>query len=372
MRPTWLRRWLLLVGLGPGLFASLNRHGQQAAPRLVAPEGFEVTVYAEGLERPWGQAFGPDDRLYVAELGAGRVVRLVDRDGDGRADSVATVIAGLDRPSGVVWEGADALIAEPGRIIRLLGAAGAAPLPTTALDSLPADSPWVRSILPVPTRSVYFISIGATCDVCQEADRRRAAILRVSADAGGEEVWARGLHAVGGLALHPDTGELWATSADRDGLGDELPPDELNVIRRGAHYGWPFCYGARLPSPEYADRSRCDTTQPPVFTLPAHSTPLGLVFYTAQAFPSAYRGQAFVALYGSGSSSRPVGYKLARLRVEGGRPVELEDFVTGWIGPGGQVYGRPVQPLVGPDGALYVSDDYGGRIWRVSYAVDQP
>lgn len=371
MRRSSLRRWLLLVGLGPGLIASPIRDGQEGAPRLVAPEGFAVTVYAEGLDRPWGQAFGPDDRLYVAELGAGRVVRLVDRDGDGRSDSVATVIAALDRPSALVWEGADALIAEPGRVIQLSGAAGAAPLLTTVLDDLPADSPWIRSVLPVATRSAFYISIGATCDLCQETDHRRGTILRVSAG-GAEEVWARGLRNVGGLALHPDTGELWATAADRDGLGDELPADELNVIRRGAHYGWPFCYGARLPSPEYADRSRCDTTQPPVLTFPARSAPLGLVFYTAQAFPAAYWGDAFVALYGSGSSTTPAGYKLVRVRVEGGRPVAMEDFVTGWIGPGGQVYGRPVQPLVGPDGALYVSDDYGGRIWRVSPRADPP
>ncbi len=107
-----------------------------------------------------------------------------------------------------------------------------------------------------------------------------------------------------------------------------------------------------------------------MLTFPAHSDPTGLAFYTAQAFPPAYRGDAFVALHGSEGGSPLAGYRVVRVRVEGGRPRAWEDFLTGWIGPGGQVYGRPVQPLVGPDGALYVSDDYGGRIWRVRYGAD--
>ncbi len=372
MRRISLWRGLRLAWLGPGLLAGTVGTAQEAAPRLVAPQGFEITVYAEGLDRPWGHAFGPDGRLYVAEMGAGRVVRLTDRDGDGRVDSVATIVAGLDRPSGLVWQGADVLIAEADRVTRLANAASVVGQPTVVLDGLPADSPASRSLIAAPTGSAFFVAIGASCDICQETDGRRATILRVVQAGQREEVWARGLHHTGGLAHHPDTGELWATCAGRGDLGAELPPDELNVIRRGAHYGWPYCYGARIPSPEYADRTRCDTTEPPVLIFPAHSTPLGLAFYTAQAFPAVYRGDAFVALHGSGSGATLAGYKVVRVRVHGGRPQAREDFVTGWVGRGGQVLGRPVQPLVGPDGALYVSDDHGGRIWRVRYAGDRP
>lgn len=366
--PLW--SWPLLAALGPCLVAPALAPAQEAVPRLVAPGGFEATVYADGLDRPWGHAFGPDGQLYVAEMGAGRVIRLTDRDGDGWADSVATIAVGLDRPSGLVWQGSDVLVAEPGRVVRLSQAAKLLAQPVVVLDGLPADSPTIRSLLPAPTGSSFFIAIGASCDVCRETDGRRATILRVKFGADSEEVWARGLHNALGLAHHPDTGELWATSAGRDGLGAELPPDELNVLRRRAHYGWPYCYGARVPSPEYADRTRCDTTEPPVLTFPAHSDPTGLVFYTAQEFPPAYRGDAFVALHGSRRGSTLAGYRVVRVRVEGGRPLGWEDFLTGWVGPGGQVYGRPVQPLVGPDGALYVSDDDGGRIWRVRYLGD--
>lgn len=372
MRRFTLRGWPLVASLGLSLIAPAPASAQELTPGLVAPAGFEVTVYAEGLDRPWGHAFGPDSQLYVAEMGAGRIVRLTDRDGDGRADSVTTIAAGLDRPSGLVWQESDVLVAEPGRVLRLSHAAEHVAQPVVVLDGLPADSPTIRAILPAPTGSSLFIAIGASCDVCQETDGRRATILRVESGADGEEVWARGLHEALGLAHHPDTGELWATTIGRDGLGAELPPDELNVIRRRAHYGWPYCYGVRVPSPEYADRTRCDTTEPPVLTFPAHSDPTGLVFYTAQAFPPMYRGDAFVALHGSGRGSTLAGYRVVRVRVEGGRPLGWEDFLTGWIGPGGQLYGRPVQPLVGPDGALYVSDDYGGRIWRVVYRGDPP
>ena len=161
--------------------------------------------------------------------------------------------------------------------------------------------------------------------------------------------------------------ELWATDVGREGLGDRLPPDELNVIRRGRHYGWPYCYGNRLPNPEFGDPDRCDVTVPPVLTFPAHSTPHGIAFYTGDRFPAEYRGDAFVALYGPPKTRwARSGFKIVRVRVEAGRPVGLESFVTGWLSEG-RAWGRPAVPLVGPDGALYVSDVDSGRVWRVSY-----
>jgi glucose/arabinose dehydrogenase len=147
-----------------------------------------------------------------------------------------------------------------------------------------------------------------------------------------------------------------------------LPPDELNVVRRGDHYGWPYCYGGRVPNPEFGDPRRCDVTAPPVFSFPAHSGPQGIAFYTADMFPAEYHGDAFVALGGSADGDPFLsGFKVVRVRVAAGRPVGFEDFVTGWLGGAGHAWGRPVVPLVGPDGAIYVSDVVGGCIWRVSY-----
>ncbi len=365
--PQAIRCWLLVAGVASSLTAAAVTRGQETAVQLSAPAGFEVQVFAAGLDLPRGLAFGPDGRLYVSETGAGRIVRLNDVDADGRADSLTVLIDGLDRPSGLVWLGPDLLVAEPSRVLRLTDPAtyGAGVEAVVVLEDLPADSAGTRALLPDLSGWAFFVSVAASCRLCAEPDERRAAVLRVSH--AGIEVWARGLADVAGLARHPDTGELWATCRGWNGLGDRLPPDELNVVRRGAHYGWPYCYGARVPHPAYADRARCDPTEPPVMTFAAHSLPLGIAFYAAGTFPVEYRGDAFVALQGSSVRGLATGYKVVRLDFEAGRPLELADFLTGWVGAGGEVRGRPVQPLVGPDGALYVSDDVGGRIWRVGH-----
>lgn len=352
-----------LVAILPAAAAS------QSVDALILPEGFKVQVFAEDLDSPRGMVFGADGVLFVALSGDGRVVMLPDRDGNGQADEVTTVLEHLNQPSGIAWDGTAMWVADVTRVIRLDG--GVAPYPRSdysiVLKELPAGGHWTRTILLEPSGRGFFLSIGASCDLCQEEDPRRAAIVHYGRDGSGEQIWASGLRNAVGLAFNPETGELWATSSGRDWLGDDLPPDELNAIRRGRHYGWPYCYGARVPNPEYDDQARCDRTEPPISEFPAHSVPLGIVFYEGAMFPAEFRGDAFVALHGSWNRSIPTGYKVVRLRVEAGRPVAVEDFISGWLGVGGRIWGRPVQPLVGPDGALYVSDDHGGRIWRIIY-----
>jgi glucose/arabinose dehydrogenase len=177
-----------------------------------------------------------------------------------------------------------------------------------------------------------------------------------------------GLRNPAGLAVHPGTGALWASQNERDHLGDDLPPEELNVLTDGRDFGWPECYGQGIPNPEYDDLEvPCDGAVPPALEMQAHSAPLGMAFYTGDAFPEAYHGDLFLAFHGSWNRSVPTGYKLVRVRVEDGRPVGLEDFATGWLGPRGQVRGRPAYPVVTPDGSLLLSDDGSGRIWRFRY-----
>lgn len=345
---------------------------------VVVPPGFQVRVFAQGLNAPRGMAFGPNGCLYVTDARGGRVLRLVDVDADGKADNIGVVLEGLDRPSGIAWHAGEVWVAEESRIIRLpdpvpVDTASARPKVeyTVVVEGLPAGGFWTRPLIFETDGSGFFVGIGASCNLCLEEDRRRAAIVRYEMDGTGERVWATGLRNPVGLAIHPETGELWATSAGRDWLGDDLPPDELNAVRRSRNYGWPYCYGARVPNPEYADQARCDPTQPPIATFPAHSSPLGIAFYTGDAFPPEYRNDAFVALHGSWNRSAPSGYKVVRVKVQAGHPVKVEDFVTGWLSGGGDLRGRPVQPVVGPDGALYISDDFSGRIWRVAYQADE-
>ena len=340
------------------------------------PDGFVIELYADGLAGPWGMAFGPDSGLYVALAPEGRIVRLADNDDDGRADEAETVIEGLDRPSSVAWTGDGLWVAEAGRVICMrYPEADSASRYAVVVDSLPADGPAGRAMVVEPSGRAFYLSIAASCNLCREDDPRRATVLRIDVRGEGQEVWARGLRSAAGLAFHPQTGELWATELGRRGLGNRLPPDELNVIRRGYHYGWPYCYGQRVPNPEFGDPRRCDVTAPPVLSFPAHSRPQGIAFYTADMFPSEYHGDAFVALSGSADGAPLLsGFKVVRVRVAAGRPVGFEDFVTGWLADAGHAWGRPVAPLVGPDGAIYVSDVVGGCIWRVSYrgAVEGP
>ncbi len=353
---------LILLSLPESVAQSEDVH-------LVAPDGFVVETFAHDLDGPRWMAFGPDGNLYVTLSEVGQVVRLEDRDGDGMADEVTTIIAGLNRPHGLAWHEGDLWIAETTRVIRLEG--GDSPVGqselTVVVDGLPEGGHVTRTILFVPFFSGFLLSIGSSCDVCKEEDPRRASILHYNLDGSDRKVVASGLRDAVGLAVNPETGELWATEIGRDWLGDDLPPEELNSVRLGRNYGWPYCYGDRIPNPEFADRARCDGTEPPILTFTAHSTPLGIAFYDASMFPPEYKGDAFVALHGSLNRSVRSGYKVVRVRVGAGRPQRVEDFVTGWLGVGDEVRGRPVQPLVGPDGALYVSDDFAGRIWRVVY-----
>jgi glucose/arabinose dehydrogenase len=197
--------------------------------------------------------------------------------------------------------------------------------------------------------------------------------MRYRPDGSGGRRYATGLRNSVGLAFHPATGELWATNNDRDNIGptvshtDDLPPERINIIRDGAWYGWPRCHLPGEPNPEYPG-AECAAVEPPAITFQAHTAPLGIRFYAGTAFPPEYRGDAFMALHGSWNRSAPVGAKVVRVRVEAGRPVGIEDFVTGWQLPGGRRWGRPVDVLPLPDGSMLVSDDHAGRVWRVSYA----
>ncbi len=177
-------------------------------------------------------------------------------------------------------------------------------------------------------------------------------------------VFATGLRNSVGLAFSPTPGELWANNNDRDNLGDDLPPEHLNILRDGKWYGWPQCYLPGKPNPEYSGAD-CSSVEPPSLTFQAHSAPLGMKFYVGTAVPADYRGNAFMAYHGSWNRSVPTGAKVVRVRTAGGVPVVIEDFVSGWQLPDGSRWGRPVDVLPLPDGSLLISDDAAGRIWRV-------
>jgi len=341
---------------------------QTQASFVQVPAGFEASIFAEGVSGVRMIELGPDNRLYAVRSGAGEVIRF-DLNTDGTAGGApSVVVSGLRQPFGLAFRGGDLYIGETHQVIRLTGPAFTQE--TVVVPGLPAGgSHWTREIIFGPDDRLY-VSVGSTCNLCEEADERRAAVIRYAADGSGEELVGVGLRNAVGLAFHPGTGELWASQNERDRLGDDVPAEELNILVPGGaveHFGWPYCYESRVPNPEYADAQRCAGTVPPALEMQAHSAPLGMVFYDGEQFPEQYRGDLFIAFHGSWNRSERTGYKVVRVRVEDGRPVSYEDFATGWLTGAGSVRGRPVAVEVGPEGSLYISDDGAGRIWRVRW-----
>ncbi len=341
---------------------------------LTLPQGFSISVYAERLGGVRFLALGPEGDVYATLTGAGRVVRLSDSDRDGVADRVVTVAEGLNQPHGLAFRGDTLYVAETNQVIRF-DRPGATR--TVVVKDLPADGGhFTRTILFQDDQ--LLVSVGSSCNICEERDRRRGAVVRYNLDGLGEALFATGLRNSVGLALNPVTGEVWATNNDRDNLEDDLPPDRVNILREGGFYGWPFCYLPNQPNPEYQRTSgRCRDAIGPAVVLPAHSAPLGLAFYQGGMFPPEYRGDLFIALHGSWNRSVPIGYQVVRVDVQDGRPAGApQPFVTGWLAGrrsaftrvAGTGWGRPVDLLVLPDGSLLISDDEGGRIYRVAYA----
>jgi glucose/arabinose dehydrogenase len=218
-----------------------------------------------------------------------------------------------------------------------------------------------------PDWETLYVSVGSSCNVCREEDPRRAAILAYNPDGSNERVFATGLRNAVGLALNPESGEIWATNNGRDWLGDDLPPETVYLVRENGDYGWPRCHVGRIVDPEFGSPDGCSNVVDPAVEMQAHTAPLGLDFYTGDAFPLPYRGDLFIALHGSWNRSVPVGYKVVRIPMQQGKPGPVQDFVTGWLEEDGSNWGRPVGVITGADGALYISDDSGGRVYRVAF-----
>jgi glucose/arabinose dehydrogenase len=347
-----------------------------ALPALTLPAGFDATVFATALGAPRFMAVDPAGTLLVTVPSRGQVVALPDRDGDGKADAVIAVARGLDRPHGLAFRAGQLYVGETGRVVRLRydPAILQASDPVVVVPDLPHGGyHWTRTIAFGPDGGLY-VAVGSSCDVCREQDRRRATIVRYHVDGTGERLFATGLRSVVGLAFEPGTGVLWATVNERDWRGGGAPPDYVTAVADGAFYGWPGCFvlaRRRRPDPEFQTGVGCTGVTRPTLEIAPHSAPLGLTFYRGQVFPAAYRGSLFVAYHGSRAELPPAGYKVVRVVVRRERPVAIEDFITGWR-RGSHVVGRPVDVLEGADGALYITDDHAGRVYRVSFRGTRP
>ena len=345
--------------------------------RLRLPAGFAVNTWASGITNARIVRFTKTGDLLVSAPRDG-TIWLLERDanGDGVSDGRRALLTDLDRPHGIALHDGWLYVGETDGVIRVrfdAATRSTSGTPEQVVKGLPAGgNHWTRTVDVGPDGKLY-VSVGSSCNVCEEADRRRATIVRYDLDGTNEEIYASGLRNAVDFAWQPGTGDLYATDNGRDMLGDDFPPCELNKVVQGGFYGWPYANGDRVPDPDFGAKhpERIATSISPVLGFGAHTAPLGLTFYEASAFPAKYRGAIFVALHGSWNRSRKAGYEVVAVFLDGAGGAREEPFLTGFE-IDERVYGRPVDVAVGPDGALYVSDDFTGTVYRVVYGAAAP
>ncbi|HLK60829.1 MAG TPA: sorbosone dehydrogenase family protein [Chthonomonadaceae bacterium] len=351
-----------------------------------APNGFKVTEYLTGLENPRQMATAPNGDVFVVESDPGRVKVLRDTKGAGKPDMVQVYATGLVKPFGVTFYppgpnpqylyigNTDSVVRFPYRN----GDLQARSPEETMVPNLPGGGRlrggghWTRDVKFSKDGKRMFVSVGSLTNVHERNfdESRRADILEFTPDGKNERIFASGIRNAVSLAIHPTTGEVWASVNERDGLGDQLVPDYITHVQDGGFYGWPWFYMGGHPDERAVDpkpelKNKVIT---PDVLLQSHSASLGMIFYTGAQFPKEYAMDAFASEHGSWNRARRTGYKVIRVPLKNGKATgEYEDFLIGFVTSNGEVWGRPVGVTQAKDGALLVSDDGSGTIWRVAY-----
>lgn len=334
---------------------------------LRLPQGFSISILAAGLQRPRFMAFDQAGNLLVADAAAGDVYRYTAAS-DGTiqpaASAPAPLLSGLNAPSNVAFFAGYLYVGETNQVSRYrYSPSGEVGDQDVVIPNLPTGGHTTRTIAFGPDRKLY-LGVGSSCNICQEQDERRAAVLRYNPDGTGYERFAWGLRNPVGLAFQPGTDLLWAAVNERDNQGNEIPPDLITIVLQGANYGWPTCQPPHAKPQDPGDT--CSGITPPTIGIQAHSAPLGLTFYTGERFPAAYRGNLFVAQHGSWNRQPPSPPKILQIAFDQGRPTGARDFATGWQNEAGDRWGRPAGALAAPDGSLIVSDDTAGLLYRIA------
>ena len=365
--------------------------------RIKLPPGFHISVYAENVPNAREMALSPGGVLFVSTRRAGNVYAVMDSEHRNRGDRVITIARGLENPNGVAFRNGALFVAERSRVLRyddIERHLDSPPKPVVIRDDFPHEAHHGWKFIAFGPDGWLYVPVGAPCNICKSPEIY-ATITRISPDGKQREIFAHGVRNTVGFDWHPQTHVLWFTDNGRDDLGEDTPPDELDAApKAGMHFGFPYCHGTNIPDPEFGKERPCSSLTPPVANLEPHVAALGMRFYTGSMFPAEYKNNVFIAEHGSWNRAVPNGYKVIRVRLEGDKVVSQEDFATGWLpaqpkredpnlnytaradetadpsARGGkrlQAWGRPVDVLVMPDGALLVSDDSADAIYRIDY-----
>ena len=353
-----------------------------AMPKV--PSGFRVELFASELDNPRMIRAAPNGDLFVAESEKNRVRILRDADGDGKPEVVKIFAEDLKQPFGIAFYPPGpspqwVYVANTDSVVRFPYSAGdltaRSPAQTIVNDisgggRLRGGGHWTRDIVFSKDGTKMYVSVGSRSNVGDSSEEdRRARIFEFSPDGTNERVFATGIRNPVGLAVNPTTGDLWTSVNERDELGDHLVPDYITRVKDGGFYGWPWFYLGAHEDPRHAGKhpELANKVAVPDVLLQSHSASLGMTFYEGAAFPASFKGSAFASEHGSWNRARRTGYKVINVPVENGAPTgEYVDFMTGFVLPDGDVWGRPVAVAEGKDGALFVSDDAGEVVWKVS------
>lgn len=355
-----------------------------AMPKV--PTGFKVAELATGLNNPRKVVVAPNGDIFVVESRPNRVRVLRDADNDGKPEVNQVFAEGLRQPFGIAFyppgpEPTHVYVANTDSVVRFPyknGDVKASSEPATITDKisgggrLTGGGHWTRDVVFAKDGRKMFVSVGSRSNVSDdEGEARRARIFEFNPDGTGERVYATGIRNPVGLAIHPQTGDVWTSVNERDELGDHLVPDYVTKVKDGGFYGWPWFYigGNQDPRHEGKHPELKDKVIVPDVLLQSHMASLAMTFYTGPQFPMGYSNHAFAAQHGSWNRARRTGYKVVRIPIESGKATGVyEDFLTGFVTPEGDVWGRPVGVAVAKDGALLVTDDGSNTLWRISYS----
>lgn len=359
--------------------------GWEKSTMPVAPQGFGVTLFADSLESPRNVYVAPNGDIFIAQADrAGKkgnnIILFKDANKDGVPESKSVYLEKLKQPYGMLVLGNKFYVANTDALLEFPYDAGSSMIKSSGkkLASFPTGRHWTRNIISNEAGDKIYIAVGSASNVAEDGmdkEVRRANILAINTDGSNEKVFASGLRNPVGMDWAPGTGTLWTAVNERDELGDDLVPDYITSVKEGGFYGWPYSYFGQHEDPRIkGDIKRPDLVQKaivPDVAVGSHTAALGLAFYRGNSFPDKYKNGAFVSMHGSWNRSHLSGYKVMFVPFSNGKPSgKPEDFLTGFIAneEKSEVYGRPVDIALLPDGSVLVTDDGDGKIWRVSYS----